>query len=72
MSGGAVVTIARNSVVASAFLFIFLASTCVGSLHFPFLTVNGPRLVSLWDYKERFYLLAVLEQLINWAIDEQN
>lgn len=44
MSGGAVVTIARNSVVALAFLFIFLASTCVGFLQFPFLTVNGPRL----------------------------
>lgn len=40
------VTIARDSVVAMAFLFTLLARTCLGFLQFPFgldvLTVNSP------------------------------
>lgn len=63
MSGGAVVTIAKVSVVALGFLFTLLTCTCVGILQFPFLTVNGPRLcprvfACVRDYQEKCLLIS--------------
>lgn len=59
MSVGAVVPVAKDSVMALAFLFAFLARTCMGFLQFPFLTINVPQgwafvCVCLWLPGEMF------------------